>query len=195
MTAGVLSSAPLWYAGRSTGVIAFVLLTVSLGLGVAATQRALATRSWPRFATQDLHRNISLLAMVMLLVHIVTTLVDTFVHVGWWALLVPGTSPYQRLGVALGTVAFDLLLAVVATSLVRHRVPARAWRIVHWTTYAVWPLALAHFLITGTDAAHQRWGLWLALACIVPVAGATIVRLRTTDSPAGPLRSVAGGVR
>lgn len=195
MTAGALSSAPLWYATRSTGVVAFVLLTISLAFGVAATQRSLATPSWPRFATQDLHRNISLLALVMLFAHILTTLVDTYVHVGWWALLIPGTSPYQRLGVTMGTVAFDLLLAVVATSLVRSRVPARLWRMVHWTSYAVWPLAFTHFLMTGTDAGHRHWGMWLAFACVLPVAAAVAIRVGTTDAPTGPLPSVARGVR
>jgi sulfoxide reductase heme-binding subunit YedZ len=192
VSVATFSSAPLWYATRSTGIIAFLLLTVSLVLGVAATQRALATKAWPRFATQDLHRNISLLALVMLLVHIVTTLVDTYVHVGWWALLVPGTSPYRRLGVALGTTAFDVLLVVIATSLLRLRMPARLWRIVHWSSYGVWPLALLHFLSTGTDAAHGRWGLWLGVLCAAPVIAAVAVRVRTSDVPGGPLRTLAG---
>jgi predicted ferric reductase len=189
------SSAPLWYATRATGIVAFLLLTASLVLGVVATQRRLVTRSWPGFATQDLHRNLSLLAVFMLLAHIVTTLVDTYVRVGWWALVLPGSSPYARLGVALGTTAFDLLLVVVVTSLVRVHLTARLWRVVHLSSYGVWPLVLLHFLMTGTDAAHHRWGFWLGLGCVVPVAAAAALRVRTVDQPVGPVRSLVGSAR
>src|SRR5450759_1429681 len=96
------SSAPLWYLTRSTAIIAFVLMTVSFALGIAATQRELATPGWPRFATQQLHRNVALLCLVALIVHIVTTLADSYVHVGWPALVVPGLSGYHTLWVAVG---------------------------------------------------------------------------------------------
>jgi sulfoxide reductase heme-binding subunit YedZ len=195
VSAASLSSAPLWYATRSTGIFAFVLLTISLVVGVAATQRAKASKRWPRFATQDMHRNVSLLAMVMLLVHILTTLLDSYVYVGWWALVIPGSSPYQRPGVALGTIAFDLLLVIVGTSLLRRHLSVRLWRIVHLTSYGVWPLSLLHFILTGTDTAHGRWGLWLAGLCAVPVLGASLVRLRTEGSSQRPLASIAGGFR
>lgn len=195
MSGSAFSSQWLWYATRSTGIVAFLLLSVTLVLGVAATQRALASRRWPRFATQDLHRNVSLLAMAMLLIHIVTTLVDAYVKVGWWSLVVPLTSSYERFGVALGTTGFDVLLAVVVTSLLRTRMSVRTWRLVHWASYVAWPLALLHFVLTGTDASHARWGLWLGLGAIVPVAAtvALRLRLRSSDAPRGQLGSVTGG--
>jgi methionine sulfoxide reductase heme-binding subunit len=189
------SSAPLWYATRSTAIVAFVLLTASMFLGIAATQRSLASRHWPRFATQDLHRNVSLLSLGFILAHIVTTLLDTFVTVGWWSMVIPGTSPYRRFWVALGTIAFDLILVVIGTSLVRHRLPLRLWRAVHWSVYAVWPLAFVHFLKTGTDAAHGRFGLWLDIVALLALTVAVAVRLATGNEPAGPLRSVPGRSR
>jgi len=187
-----LSSAPLWYLTRSTGVIAFVLMTVTFALGLAATQRALASPSWPRFATQQLHRNISLLGVVFLLAHIITTLADTFVHVGWWAWIIPFVSGYKTAWVGLGTLAFDLLLVVLVTSLLRDRMPLRLWRAVHWTSYLVWPLAFVHFLKTGTDAAHGRWGLYLAVASLITVGVAATARWLTPNEPRGPVRSVRG---
>lgn len=189
------SSAPLWYLTRSTAIVAFVLLTASMFLGIAATQRSVASRHWPRFATQDLHRNISLLALGFILAHIVTTLLDTFVYVGWWSMLIPGASPYRRLWVALGTVAFDVILVVIATSLVRHRLPLRLWRVAHWSVYAVWPLAFVHFLETGTDAAHGRFGLWLDIGALLALVLAVAIRVTAANEPAGPLRSVAGRPR
>lgn len=189
------SSTSLWYATRSTGIVAFVLLTASMFLGIAATQRALASRQWPRFATQDLHRNVALLALGFMVTHIVTTLLDSFVYVGWWSAVIPGASPYHRFWVALGTLAFDLILVVVGTSLVRDRLPLRLWRAVHWSVYAVWPLAFVHFLETGTDAAHGRFGLWLDIAALLSLVVAVVLRVSAANRPAGPLRSVAGRSR
>lgn len=193
-SAATFSSSPLWYLTRSTGITAFVLLTVTTVLGVAATQRALASRAWPRFATQQLHRNVSLLALVVLLVHIVTTLLDSYVNVGWLSIVVPFWSSYRTLGVTLGTVAFDLLLLVVVTSLLRLRMSAPLWRVVHLSSYAAWPLALLHFLNTGTDAAHDRWGIWLGIACAATVLAAGGIRLATTNLPR-PLASVTRSAR
>lgn len=183
------SSSPLWFITRSTGITAFVLLTLATVLGIAATQRALASRAWPRFATQQLHRNVSLLAVVVLLVHIVTTLADSYVDVGWLSIVIPFWSRYQTFGVGLGTLAFDLLLLVIVSSLLRLQISARLWRAIHYTSYAAWPLALVHFLNTGTDASHGRWGLWLGIAGGVVVAAAGAVRLSTSNLP-GPLASI-----
>ena len=192
-TAG-FSSAPLWFATRSTGIIAFVLMTLTTVLGIASTQRAMASRAWPRFATQSLHRNLSILGVLFLVAHVLTTMLDSFVHIGWWAILVPGVSSYKRLGVSLGAFAVDVLAVVMATSLLRHRLSARAWRAVHWASYAVWPLALLHFLRTGTDAAHGGWGVLLGAGSLVLVGAAAAVRLLSTNRP-HQLRSVAGSAR
>lgn len=194
LAASGLSNAPLWYLTRSTGVIAFVLMTLTFALGLAATQRTLASPAWPRFATQQLHRNVSLLALVFLLAHIVTTLADSFVTVGWWSWVVPFVAGYRPTWVAFGTMAFDLLVVVTVTSLLRDRMSLRVWRIVHWTSYLIWPFAFLHFLKTGTDAAHGSWGLYLAIGSFVAVALATTARWLTSNTPRGPVRSV-GGVR
>jgi predicted ferric reductase len=185
-----LSSSSLWYATRSTGIVAFGLLTATTALGVAATQRALASRAWPRFATQALHRNVSLLAVGFVVVHVLTTLIDTYVHVGWWSLIVPGASAYQPAWVAFGTLAFDLLLVLIVTSLLRRHLPARVWRSLHWSSYGAWALALVHFVTVGTDAKNGRWGLWLGLSCLGVVACAAAVRTLSSNTP-HPVRSVA----
>jgi predicted ferric reductase len=188
------TNAPLWFATRSTALIAFVLLTLATVLGIAATQRALASPAWPRFASQHLHRNLSLLAVGFMLAHVFTTLLDSFVQVSWWSLVVPGASSYKTFWVALGTLAFDIIVVITVTSLLRGRMSARSWRAVHLAAYGLWPLALVHFLQTGTDAAHGRWGLWLGLGSLAVVAAAAVGRLLTAN-PARPLRSVARSSR
>ena len=192
LAASALAKAPLWYVTRSTAVTAFVLMTVTFALGLAATQRAVASPSWPRFATQALHRNVSLLALLFMVVHIITTLADSFVNVGWWSWVVPFVSGYRPQWVGLGTLAFDALVVVILTSLLRDRMPLRLWRAVHWTSYLIWPLAFVHFVKTGTDAAHNRWGLYLAVMCLLFVGVAAVARWVTPNEPRGPVRSMGG---
>ncbi len=181
--ATTLAQNPLWFTSRSTGLVAFVLLTGAVVLGLLTTRRA-ATERWPRFAAQSLHRNVSLLAVAFLVVHVASTLLDSFVSIGWWSVVVPFTSSYRTLGVALGTLAVDVLLVVVTTSLVRAATGHRWWRLVHWTAYAAWPLALGHYLLTGTDAGRP-WSLGLSLVCLAGVLAALAGRLRG-GLPAGP---------
>ncbi len=188
--APTLSQAPYWYLTRSTGITAFVLLTVSIAFGIAATHRALASPAWPRFATQNLHRNVSVLSLAFLAVHIVTTIVDGFVTISWWAVVVPFVSDYRPLWVAFGTIAFDLTLIVIVSSLLRLRISATLWRRIHYTSYAAWPLTFLHFLNTGTDAAHGRFGIWIDIACAGVIAAALAVRVVAGDNAPRPLRSL-----
>ena len=189
MSAPTLSQAPLWYLSRSTGIVSFVLVTAALCLGIASTQRALASPRWPRFATQGLHRNVSLLGLAFLGVHVVTTISDGYVDISWWAAVVPGASHYRGTWVACGTIAFDTVLVVIVTSLYRLRMNATYWRWLHWTVYAAWPVAWLHFLKTGTDAAHGRFGIWIAISAAVVVGLAAGLRTALPDDPA-PARSV-----
>lgn len=188
-------SSPLWFVTRATGVVTFLLLTVVLALGVLSTRREFAGPRWPRFVTQSLHRNAALFTIGLLVVHVVTTIVDGYVDIGWATAVVPFSSNYERFGVSLGTTAADLILVLVGTSLLRTRMSGPAWRRVHLSAYLVWPLALTHFLLTGTDAKHDRWGIWLALSCTAAVLAAVTLRLRTPDSRPAPVRSVVGAVR
>lgn len=189
-SASSLASAPLWYFTRATATVGFVLLTLSFALGLASTARVRRSHYWPRFATQQLHRNIALLSLAFVLLHIVSTLADTYVHVGWWSVVVPFVAGYQPLWVALGTLAFDAVLLVIATSLVRDRLPCSVWRGVHWAAYGIWPLAFCHYLLIGTDAAHGGWGRYLDFAALGLLAVATAVRWLARDN-----RHPIGGAR
>jgi sulfoxide reductase heme-binding subunit YedZ len=172
----IATTSPLiWYTARATGVVGLVLLTASLCLGILTTTR-LATKRLPRFAISELHNRISLIAMVFVLVHVVTAVLDTYVPTGIVASVVPFTSGYRPLPVALGTVAFDLLLAVAVTSAARQFLSAKVWRGVHWLAYACWPVAFAHGLLIGTDL-RFGWMQIVAAACGAGVLGSVIWRL------------------
>lgn len=160
---------------RAGGLVSLVLLSAVMVLGILNSLRWSDER-WPRFVLQALHRNLSLLAIAFLILHILTAELDTFAPVGWASVVVPFASPYRPVWLGLGTVAFDLVIALIATSLVRARMSYRAWRAVHWLSYLCWPVAMVHGLGTGTDT---RDGLVQAIyaACALAVAAALVWRL------------------
>jgi sulfoxide reductase heme-binding subunit YedZ len=186
--AAASTGSPLWFITRSSGLVAFGLLTISLLLGLLTTGRALGG-SAPRFVTQALHRNATLLALAFVVVHVGSILLDGYVPVGWAATVVPFTSGYRATWVAAGTTAFDLAILLTVTSLVRVRVGLRLWRLIHWLGYALWPLILVHYLGAGTDA-RAGWGRWLAILSSVTVAGAIAARAAVALSAQG--RAPAG---
>ena len=156
-----------------------LLLTASVALGITEVTRWASPRI-PRFLIAALHKNISLLVVVFLVVHIVTAVADNFAPIGWLDVVVPFHSPYRPVWLGLGAIAFDLLAALVVTSLLRNRLGYRVWRAIHWTSYACWPVAFLHDLGTGTDT-HVRWSLLFSLACFAAVVAAVVWRLVTAD--------------
>jgi sulfoxide reductase heme-binding subunit YedZ len=146
-----VSSIALWYTARATGVISLVLLTIVVALGIASRSGRSAF-GLPRFAVALVHRNAALLAVVTLVIHVTTLLLDSYAKVHVTDLLVPFVGAYRPLWQGLGTVGLELILALVVTSLLRTRMPERVWRGVHWLAYAFWPVAFAHSLGTGTDS-------------------------------------------
>jgi predicted ferric reductase len=167
----------IWYAMRAAGVVLVVLLTASTAMGVFATARAGSVR-WPRFATQALHRNVSLLATVMLVVHIACAVAHEYVDIRWWDSFVPFVGPYEPLWIGLGSVATDLLIVIVITSLVRERLQHRHWRVLHLASYLAWAIGVLHGIGIGTDA-FTAWGLSISAVSIGVVATFGVVRLVT----------------
>jgi len=172
---GLLDGPALWFANRGTGFVLLVLLTLSTVLGVLSTAR-FSPRLWPRMLTQGLHRNISLLAVTFLAAHVVTAVVDTFVDIRWYDAFVPFGGRYMPLWLGYGAVALDLLIAVTVTSLVRHKMSHKPWRVVHLLAYGAWGLGLLHGLQMGTDASTQ-WGAAIIYGCIAVVLAAVVARL------------------
>ena len=152
-----------------------MLLTLVMALGVANVRR-LRTAKMPRFVLDAVHRNAALLAVSFLVLHVLTTVLDTYVSVSPLAAIMPFASSYKPLWIGLGAVSLDLLLALMITSLLRRRIGYRVWRATHWVAYASWPVAMVHSLGAGTDAG-SRWMLAIAGACTVIVLGAAAVRL------------------
>jgi hypothetical protein len=169
------SPSPFWFLTRGTGVISLLLLTLTVALGIANVRRT-QIGEMPRFVLDSVHRTAALLAVSFVGVHIVTTLLDGFAPITLLDAVIPFTSAYRPVWLGLGTVAFDLLLAVIITSLLRRRLGYGAWRATHWLAYASWPVALIHGLGTGTDA-KTHWMLLLTAGCVAVVLAAVVVRV------------------
>lgn len=152
-----------------------ILLTCVVVLGILSALRVQGG-SWPRFITTGLHRNLALVTLVFLALHIVTAVVDPFTNLGWAAAFIPFSSYYRTFWLGLGVISFELVYAIVATSLVRGWLGHRAWRLIHWLTYAAWPIGIAHGVGTGTDAL-SAWMLAITAACVAAVGLATVWRL------------------
>ena len=196
-------SAAAWYLARGTGVVTLVLLTVVVALGIA-TRSGRPLPGLPRFAVAAVHRSASLLALVLLGLHVGTLLVDPYAQLKLVDVVVPFVGTYRPLWLGLGTLALDLLVALVVTSLMRHRIGRRTWRGLHWLAYACWPVALMHGLGTGTDSG-ALWLRGIAAACAAAVLAALAWRTserftrtspstRTTARPEDR-RPLAGALR
>jgi methionine sulfoxide reductase heme-binding subunit len=160
-----------WYLTRGTGIVALILLTLSLTLGIANVLR-MRVPGAPRFVTLGIHRSVSLLAVAFVAVHVLTTVADGYVPISIASAVIPFSSGYRPFWVGLGAIAFDLLLALVITSVLRRRVGYRVWRLVHWAAYGCWPIAFVHALGTGSDVG-AGW-LTAVLASLAGIAGAAI---------------------
>jgi sulfoxide reductase heme-binding subunit YedZ len=175
IVSGINSSTVMWYASRATGVVALLLLTAVMLLGLLVTRQG-RLPGLPRFAVSGLHRNLSLLAAVFIVIHVLTAVLDGYVDIPIAASVIPFTSPYERFWVGLGAVSLDLMLAAIVTSLLRRHLSRRAWRAVHLLAYLSWPVAWVHSLFSSGDL-RQGALFILAICCAVAVVGGAIWRL------------------
>jgi len=166
----------LWWVDRSAGLVSFVMLTVVLAVGVLSVGRPPRLSAW-RAGAQAVHRELPLVAALLLAVHIGTAVADSFVPLRLRDVLVPFGAAWRPLWVGFGALAVDLLVVVVVTSLLRNRLGTRAWRLVHLSAYLLWPLAAAHALGAGTDA-NGSTVRWVGLGCVAAVALALVRRVQ-----------------
>jgi methionine sulfoxide reductase heme-binding subunit len=172
------SGSALWSASGATGVICLILLSLVTILGILVNQRG-RLPGLPRFAVTGLHRNLSMLMVVFLGVHIVTAITARHAPIPWVSTVVPFISGYQRFWVGLGAVAVDLVAALVVTSLLRDRLAPSLWRRVHWLSYAAYPVTVAHSYGSHEDI-QSGWLLVLTAATVLSVVTAAAYRVSAT---------------
>jgi methionine sulfoxide reductase heme-binding subunit len=192
LAAAPAGPSPLWFATRGAGVMTLVCLTLVVILGIMTSVRIEGRRT-PRFVTASLHRNFGLFTIVLLSVHIATSVIDPFAGIRPVDAAIPFVGSYRTVWLGLGVIGAELMLAVTLTSLLRERLGPRLWKLVHWAAYASWPLALVHGLGTGSDS-QAPWMLGLTAACgaaVLITLGRRLLygRLRTV-----PIRLACAGL-
>ena len=175
VTALVAQPSPLWFFARAAGFVSLLLLTASVCLGILLTLRV-RSRAWPLFLSDRLHSFTALIFFVFVMLHIATVLLDPFTRFGLTDVLVPFASNYRRVWLGLGIVAFELGLAMGLSVYIRRFIGYRAWRILHYSTYAILPMALLHGLATGSDS-RSAWGVAIYGSCTIAVVVVTVMRL------------------
>lgn len=165
----------LWVIGRSTGMVALLLLSASAAMGLALSMKASSPR-FPRWLTTELHRYVTVLGVVVTAVHLVTLWLDSEAGISLLSLVVPFISDFSPLGIGLGVLAFEIMLIVWFTTRIRDRMGYRTWQIIHRAASAGWALMIVHGLIVGTDT-----GRWWAVAaytlCAALVVGLLVPRM------------------
>jgi DMSO/TMAO reductase YedYZ heme-binding membrane subunit len=164
-----------WYSSRATGIVALLLFTAVLFLGIFVTRQG-RLPGLPGFAVTSLHRNLSLLGLAFIVIHVLTAVADSYVSIPLAAAAIPLASGYERFWLSLGAIAFDLFIALIMTSLARGRMPRSWWRPIHLLAYLCWPLAFLHGVGAARDL-RQGWLLALTAGCALLVASATSWRL------------------
>lgn len=170
-----MSNEVIWALGRGNGIVALAFLTLAVALGIA-TRSSRPLIGLPRFAIAEVHRFIALAATLLVLLHVGLLFMDPYAKLELIDFVLPFRAAYRPFWQGLGTVGFCMLLVVVTTSLFRHRLGLRVFRAVHASTYLAWPIAMAHAVGNGTDAA-QVWFMVFAGVCALAVAAAVAWRL------------------
>lgn len=174
----------LWVVGRGMGVAAVVLLTLTVLLGIVS-RGGRPLPGLPRFGVQLVHRDVALASTVFVGVHVVTLLLDTEAELRLLDAIVPFVGAYRWFWLGLGTLAVDLLVVLVVTGMLRRVIGPRVFRAVHWAAYAMWPIAMAHAIGTGTDGT-SAWFLVIAGVCAAAVLGAVAWRCTAGVTAFGP---------
>jgi DMSO/TMAO reductase YedYZ heme-binding membrane subunit len=171
-----------WYLSRSSGWVAFVLLAFTVMWGVLGITRLIERRGLPRWLL-DVHRHLAFLSVVFTGIHLGALVADNYMQIAWREILVPFSIDYRPGAVAWGVVAMYLMVAVQLTSWLRHRIPRRWWRGVHFLSYPMLWMVTMHGLRAGTDADEPlvQFGV---IGLVGAVAFLTLVRLFTV----GPRR-------
>lgn len=151
-----------WYAARAAGVVAYLLVSAAVALGLLLAGRERLDR-WPRFAVEDVHRFAGLLAGVFIALHVFWLGIDSQSHLTAGTIVIPFTSSYRPLWTGLGIVAAELLLALAVTNHYRKRLRYSLWRRLHYLNFAVWAAATLHGLGAGTDSGSTAFLLMYAV--------------------------------
>lgn len=183
-----------WYAARAAGLVAYLLVTSSVALGLLLAGKERLER-WPRFALEDVHRFAGVLAGTFIALHVAMIGIDSQAHLSVGELIVPFASHYRPFWTGMGIVAAELLLALALTNRYRNRLSHVTWRRLHYLNFAVWLAATGHGLGAGTDSG-SGWFLTLYVVAMTTIILLAIRRFSGSQSQTSrPRRPQSGGLK
>jgi len=178
-----------WYMARAGGIVAYLLLWLGSLWGVL-----MSTKLTKGLYVFGLHEFLPILAMIFATLHALVLLGDHYIGFDLLQLAVPFTASYRPLWTGLGTLALYLGTAVAASFYVRQWIGRRTWRTLHYATYGVFMLALAHGLMAGTDSTVSPVR-WMYIATGASLLFVTLVRIFSLSRGPASKRVAASGVR
>jgi sulfoxide reductase heme-binding subunit YedZ len=180
-----------WIASRALGVVALIFVAVSVGMGIAMSMRS-AKGPGAMARLKTLHEATALTALLAIAGHGLTLLGDSYLRPGLSGIAIPFTMSHQPLWTGLGVIGGWLAAVFGLTFYVRRWIGPKLWRKMHRWTLAVYALAVAHTLGSGTDSA-SLWLVLILIATIAPIAVMAALRyLPGDDPPSGrPRRRIA----
>ncbi len=174
------SDPTIWILARSSGLAAYVFLTLAVVVGTSVKTRPLGKIVKPAIAT-DLHRFVALMGLAAVAVHGAALVLDTTVRITPLDLLLPGRVAYRPVWTGAGVVAAELMLVIYVSFSLKRWIGARAWRLVHWATYPLFAVATVHGIMSGTDS-PEPWAAELYLGSVALVVFATSLRILTAGA-------------
>lgn len=177
----------LWFFARASGFVSLLLLAATVCLGLAVSSR-LRSPGWPSFVTEDLHRYLGTVLYVFIAIHVGTLLFDPFSKFSLADVLVPFVSSYRTFWMGLGIMAAELTFALGLSVHLRKLIGYRAWRLLHYGTWVLFPMAALHGLVTGTDTLSW-WSLGLYALSVLAVLVMVLMRLGATGARTVPART------
>ncbi len=179
----------VWYVARAGGFTAYILLTLAVFTGAAQSLKWQGGK-WPRMVNYETHNFLTLLSSVFIVVHVLAVWIDPFTSFTWFEVFVPFASHYRQVWVALGIVAFYLIIATIITSLLRNKIGYKVWRFLHLGTFIVFLLTTIHGIATGSDT-RTWWAALIYFVCFGAVSGIIMLRALT---PAPQTNKIYPGV-
>jgi methionine sulfoxide reductase heme-binding subunit len=169
-----------WFVSRASGIVAWLFLTAAVLWGIVLSTKLFPQRRRPAWLL-DLHRALGALTVVSVAIHLGALVADNFVHFSAADLFIPFASDWKTWPTAAGVIGFWGLVLVEGTSLMMKRLPRRAWRSIHLTSYLTFVVSSLHGTFAGTDVSNR---LYVATSIVTTVMLVAAVTYRVITRPA-----------
>lgn len=152
-----------WYMIRVTGTIAYLLLYLTVIIGLWSQVQKKRKKKISR--ALSLHEKLADWALILVFGHLGFLFIDSYIGFKWTELLIPFDSSYKPIPMALGTISLYFLIITTITSKLRKKIGYLRWRKLHALNPILYVMVTIHGLFIGTDFK----GSILAVVNLIPL--------------------------